>query len=83
MPEVILYSRPHCGLCDEAMSALRPLAARLAFTLVERNVDEDPRTRVQYGDVIPVVEVDGSPLVTAPFDPAELEDLLRPALKAG
>jgi hypothetical protein len=81
VPEVILYSRPHCGLCDEAAVEIRALATELGFTFVERDVDASADARERYGDVIPVVEIDGHPLLTAPFFIESLRDVLADALR--
>jgi glutaredoxin len=62
-PALILYSRPGCGLCDEARTLLHALldrraAAGLAAPAVEeRDIDTDPAWQRAYFATIPVVEL--------------------------
>ena len=63
LPDLILYGRPGCGLCDETRSLLRELltarrAAGLAApALVERDIETDPEWERAYFASIPVVEL--------------------------
>ena len=63
LPDLILYGRPGCGLCDEARSLLHELltarrAAGLAApALVERDIETDPEWERAYFASIPVVEL--------------------------
>jgi hypothetical protein len=63
LPELILYGRPDCGLCDEARTLLEALLADRrarnlpAPTLVERDIDTDPAWQRAYFATIPVVEI--------------------------
>jgi glutaredoxin len=60
-PEVRLYTRPGCHLCDEARDAI--LALRhdgLSFELREVNIERDERVHAEYLERIPVVEVEGA-----------------------
>jgi hypothetical protein len=65
LPELILYTRPGCHLCDEArdaiQSALEDRAARglPVPRVVERDIETDPEWHRQYLERIPVVELDG------------------------
>ena len=48
LPDLVLYGRPGCGLCDEARAALTALlderaqAGLLSPTLHERDIETDP-----------------------------------------
>jgi hypothetical protein len=55
---VILYTRPGCGLCDEAAEILRGYR-RWMPAFEERNIDSDPLLTEHFGQCIPVVEIDG------------------------
>ena len=55
MKGVTLYGKPGCHLCDEARAAL----ASLEVAVNEVDVSVDPRLHAEYGERIPVVEVDG------------------------
>ena len=66
LPELVLYGKPGCGLCDESRELLETLLARRAAdglpapTLVERDILADPALRDAYGSTIPVLEYGGS-----------------------
>ena len=55
MSVVTLYGKPGCHLCDTAREAL----ASLGIEASEVDVSLDPRLQARYGELIPVVEVDG------------------------
>ena len=74
--EVILYTRPGCGLCDDAALELRSLAGALGFVFAERDIDLHPSLRKRYNDVIPVVLADGREIARAPFVAEDLRELL-------
>jgi glutaredoxin len=63
LPALILYSRPGCGLCDEARSLLQALLDRRAAAglaappIEERDIDTDPAWQRAYLTTIPVVEL--------------------------
>lgn len=65
LPDLVLYSRPGCHLCEEArdavQSALEDRAARglPVPRVVERNIEEDPELHRRYLERIPVLELDG------------------------
>ncbi len=52
---IVLYTRPGCHLCDDALSLLRRYG--LSPTLVD--IDADAALRKRYTDCVPVVEIDG------------------------
>ena len=68
MSRVILYSRPGCRLCDDAMREF--IAAVPGVDVVEVDVDSDPGLRERYGDHVPVAVADGRELFRHRFDPA-------------
>ena len=63
LPDLVLYGRPGCGLCDEARTLVNDLldARRLAGlatpSLVERDIESDPALERAYFASIPVVEL--------------------------
>ena len=63
LPDLVLYSRPGCGLCDETRDLLTALLAERASadlvrpTLVERDIESDPALERAYFASIPVVEL--------------------------
>ncbi len=63
LPDLILYGRPGCHLCDEARELLRALLDQRAAaglptpTLQERDIDSDPALERALFASIPVVEL--------------------------
>jgi len=78
--EVTLYTRRVCGLCNEAVEELWMLRGPLGFTLIERDVDDDPALVARYNDIVPVIAVGDEIVAHAPIDFANLRDALAAAL---
>jgi hypothetical protein len=79
--EIIVYSRPGCHLCDEALAAVRDLLARHAVDdgrVRAVNVETDPSLEAAYGREIPVLAVDGGPPFPFRRDIDRLEKALEP-----
>jgi hypothetical protein len=63
LPDLVLYARPGCSLCDEAREAIEAViddrkARGLAVPrLEERDIEADPELHRRYLDRIPVVEL--------------------------
>ncbi len=56
---VVIYGRPGCHLCDDALAIIERVHARLPFTLEQRNIESDDGLFKRYLERIPVVEIDG------------------------
>ena len=52
---ITMYTRARCHLCDEAKSAIAPLAAEFGATLREVDIDADPVLRERYTNEVPVI----------------------------
>lgn len=71
LPELILYTRPGCGLCDETRVLLQSLledrAARgqRIATVRERDIEQDEELHRALFATIPVVELGGRRLELA------------------
>ena len=78
MRYVVLYSRPGCGLCDEAREVLLAERERTPFALEEVNVETDDALELEYGIRIPVVLIDGEEAFEISVEPAALARALRP-----
>jgi glutaredoxin len=76
MATVTLYGKPGCCLCDEAREEVARLRERHGFALEEVDVSLDARLAREYGERIPVIEVDGGEVCELHVDGAELERLL-------
>ncbi|MFB4204970.1 hypothetical protein KBTX_01509 [wastewater metagenome] len=70
---VEFYMTVGCGLCDEAMAMLQPIAQRLAIDVQVRDVLDDPDWETRYGVRIPVLRRgDTGAEIGWPFDDAAL-----------
>jgi glutaredoxin len=84
-PSVIIYTRPGCGLCREALEMLDALlAARRSLALpvpavVERDITTDPAWERAFFETIPVVEL-GDQRLELVTSPARLRRLLTDVL---
>jgi Glutaredoxin-like domain (DUF836) len=85
LPDLILYARPGCSLCDETRTALGTLLADRAAhglpvpRLVERDIDTDDDWQRQFAFTIPVVEL-GERRLELATSPARLRRLLADGL---
>lgn len=60
MTEVVVYSRPGCHLCEEAVAAIVALHGEgYRFALHEVDIESDGLLLRRHLERIPVVEVDG------------------------
>jgi thioredoxin reductase (NADPH) len=79
-PEVTLYTRQLCGLCDDAAKELHALSRELAFSLVELDIDDDPELQARFNETVPVVAIGERIIAQAPIDLERLGTALRDAL---
>jgi glutaredoxin len=85
LPDLILYGRPECGLCDETRDLLRALLAERAAaglptpTLREVDIESDPALESAFVATIPVVELGDRRLETV-TSAAKLRRLLADVL---
>jgi len=61
-PDVVLYGRPGCHLCDEARVVLERVRAGQPFALRAVSIEDDPVLHRRYLERIPVVTLDGEEL---------------------
>lgn len=81
-PHLTLFTRPGCHLCDDAWALLETLAAEFAWELAKVDISGDEVLLPRLGNLIPVVDVEGGPLVYAPLTAETLLDAVaasRPA----
>ena len=87
LPDLVLYGRPGCHLCDEsrdilqALLAEREAAGRPAPRLLERDITTDLELHGAFLTTIPVVELAGRRLELA-TSAAKLRRLLDEVLDA-
>jgi glutaredoxin len=77
MSAIVVYTRPGCHLCVEAMSDLRRLQQELGFALSERDIDGDEALLRAYFERIPVVALDGEELFDFYVDEPALRERLE------
>ena len=77
MAHVIIYSKPGCRLCEEAIRVLQRIQTQNPFTLEEVNIQDDPTLLAEYGEQIPVVTLNGTFLFEYTVDETRLRQLLK------
>ena len=74
---VRLYDRAGCHLCDDALAIVEQEVAAVPGAVLERvDVDSDPALQARYGELVPVVEIDGEPHAQWFVDAARLRAAL-------
>ncbi|MFC4425730.1 glutaredoxin family protein [Deinococcus navajonensis] len=71
LPDLTLYSRVGCHLCEQAEAHLRSLAFR--FSVVD--VDAEPALRARYGNDVPVLAQGDRVLGKGVFSRARLSQI--------
>jgi hypothetical protein len=77
-PSLVLYGRPGCCLCDEALEVVRRVGLDVPLDLEQRDITEDDALHLAYLERIPVITIDGEEA----FELEIREDELRARLKA-
>ena len=73
MTQVLVYSRPGCHLCEQALSSIVALHGEgYRFELREVDIESDELLLRRYLERIPVVEVDGEVVSELVLDEAAL-----------
>jgi glutaredoxin len=76
--QVTLLTRQGCHLCEDARSVVQAAAAASGCVVTEIDVDDDSELRAEYGDMVPVVLIDGVQHGYFHIDAARLQrDLAR------
>ncbi len=57
---VDFYEKPGCHLCDEAFAVVEAEVARAGAQLRRHNILEDTDLQRRYGELIPVVVINGT-----------------------
>jgi Glutaredoxin-like domain (DUF836). len=76
-PQLVLYERAGCHLCDEARVLLDQMLGPDAYARVD--IDADDALVLRYGFRVPVVALDGIDRLEAPITAPDLRALLGPA----
>ncbi len=76
MVELILYSGPHCSLCEDAKALLYSALAYGTYTITEVDVTQSLDTKKAYGLRIPVLKNAQTDSELAwPFDALQIQQL--------
>jgi len=75
-PEVVLYGRPGCHLCEDALAVLERVRRRTPFALRQVDIESDDALLTRYLERIPVVTVDGREIFQLFVDEQALEAAL-------
>jgi 4a-hydroxytetrahydrobiopterin dehydratase len=83
-PEVVLYTRKACHLCDVAKDALARIAAEgVGFRVREIDIDQDPALKLTFGNDVPVIYIGGAEAMRHRVDAERFGRLLAAARAAG
>ncbi len=74
--KLTLYGKAGCCLCDEAKAAVAEVREDILFDFEEVDISLDPRLHREYGERIPVVDVNGEEAFELGVDAAALRNLL-------
>lgn len=74
---VTIYGRSGCHLCENVVNLLAPLENQLNFKIEEKLIDKDKELEDLYGQLIPVVHVDGKYFSHFRVDLAEFKAFLE------
>ena len=77
MIEVIIYSKPDCCLCDEALQVLARVQRVFPFVLKKINILTDSDLYAQFKNEIPVVYIQSKKVFKHRVDEPKLLRLLQ------
>lgn len=80
-PEVVLYGKPDCPLCEEGRDALETLRGSMPFRLREVDITGDDELHRRYLERVPVVAVEGEPVCDLIVDAGAVTAALRRAAR--
>jgi len=73
---VIVYSKPGCHLCEDAMQLLRDLRAEFDLVIEEIDITTDRTLFKDYFDKIPVLVIDDRTTLAAPITKQDILSVL-------
>jgi glutaredoxin len=81
-PTVTLYGKPGCHLCDDAKALLETVARTHPLSVRKVDITTIPALFEQYRYRIPVIEVDGGPVLDWPTTPERIRRAIQAAASA-
>ncbi|MCB0045762.1 MAG: glutaredoxin family protein [Caldilineaceae bacterium] len=76
---VRLYTKPGCSLCDELKADLQALQSEIGFVVEECNIEANQADFARFRYLIPVLDIEGGPLLHPPHDFVTLRHALLAA----
>ena len=73
---IILYTKPGCHLCDEVLEDLRLLGYEMDLIVETVDITSAPALLERFQTLIPVVDVDGGPLLMPPITIRRMREAL-------
>jgi glutaredoxin-like protein DUF836 len=75
-PNLIIYSRPGCHLCDVMKAVIVRVGQTIPITLEEVDISLDPELESRYGLEIPVLMIEGTKVAKYRIGEEELRRML-------
>jgi glutaredoxin len=75
--QLVMYTRSGCHLCESAWNELLEVQKRHGFELSAIDVDDDPELAASFGEVVPVITVNGKVYFRGGINRALLIRLIR------
>ena len=76
MPELQVYSREGCHLCEDMLDALQQFKNELAYTIKVYDIDDDPVLLERFNVLVPVVFLRNHEIMRYQFELATLKEAL-------
>lgn len=73
--ELLVYSRRHCGLCEQMEAAILEAWPEVRVRRVE--IDDEPELMRRFGRDVPVLSLDGEVICKHVLDPVRLRAALQ------
>ena len=80
--QVVLYTKPGCGLCEKMKDAMRRAAIDHLYTLQEVDIEKDAELYARYRYDIPVLCINGVEAFRHRLDHEEFKNYLASLPKA-
>ena len=74
---VTLYTKPGCHLCEAVEQVIERVRREMPFDFVKRNILDDSNDLKFYGELIPVVLLDGREIARYRMTEAQLRTALQ------
>jgi glutaredoxin len=76
IPEVVIFSKSGCGLCEKAKGIALRVKEDIPFSFREIDITTDPELFARYRYVIPVLAIDGKDVFVSKISELRLRKAL-------